>query len=85
MPGDMELNVQEYVKNPVDLPQGEIYNVYDSIKLPGDLKPGKYKLSLAIVGTTSEKGGSDRPVVQLGIKGRADDGWYPLSEIRIDR
>jgi len=85
MPGDMKLNVQEYVKNPVDLPRGEIYNVNDSIKLPEDLNPGKYKLSLAIVGTISEKGGSDRPVVQLGIKGRADDGWYPLSEIRIDR
>jgi hypothetical protein len=83
MPGDMEVNVEEYVKNPVDLPLGEVYNVKDSVKLPGDLKPGKYKLSLAIVGAASEKAGSDRPVVQLGIKGRADDGWYPLSEITI--
>jgi len=25
------------------------------------------------------------PVVQLGIKGMAQDGWYPLSEIEITK
>ena len=24
-----------------------------------------------------------RPRVRLGIKGRADDGWYPLSKIQV--
>jgi hypothetical protein len=26
---------------------------------------------------------TDEPVVRLGIKSRTQDGWYPLSEIRI--
>jgi len=25
------------------------------------------------------------PVVQLGIKGRSKDGWYPLSTLAISR
>ena len=27
----------------------------------------------------------NRPVVRLGIKGRGDDGWYPLSSIVVIR
>jgi len=68
------------VKNPVDLPPGEIYDIKDSIALPADLKQGKYRFSVGIVGVDS-----DKPVVQLGIKGRTNDGWYPLSEITITR
>ncbi len=36
--------------------------------------------SLAVVGQEDTK-----PVVQLAIKGRADDGWYPLSKMLILR
>ncbi|MCK9639305.1 MAG: DUF4832 domain-containing protein [Prolixibacteraceae bacterium] len=83
MPGDMVLNPQEYLKDPVDLPLGEINEVKESINLPGDLKPGKYKLSIAIVGEEWDKVNAEKPVVRLGIKGRAEDGWYPLSEFTI--
>ena len=48
--------------------------------LPGDLAPGAYTVSIAVVGETDEQ-----PVVRLGIKGRADDGWYPLSKIEVVR
>jgi hypothetical protein len=85
MPGDMELNVQDYLKNPVDLPPGEIYDIKDSIIIPGDIKPGKYTLSLAVTGVAPENEGIVKPVVQLGIEGKKDDGWYKLSEITIDR
>jgi len=33
-------------------------------------------LSLGVIGQDDTK-----PVVQLGIKGRSEDGWYPLSTI----
>ena len=35
-------------------------------------------LSLAVV-----EEHSPNPVVRLGIKGRAKDGWYPVSEIKV--
>ena len=51
--------------------------VSDSVALPADLPTGQYALSIAIVGEDAN------PLVRLGIKGRADDGWYPLSRLRI--
>ena len=51
-----------------------------TIALPGDLAPGDYTVSIAVVGETDEQ-----PVVRLGIKGRADDGWYPLSKVEVVR
>ena len=57
------------------------YNeVRDTIPMPADLVPDDYSLSIAVVG---EKSGE--PVVRLGIKGRADDGWYPLSKVSVTR
>ncbi len=78
MPGDLELNVQEYIKNPVDLPYGEIYNLRDSIILPADLKPGKYTLSVGINDIVP-----DKPLLQIGIKGKDSKGWYPVSHIIV--
>ena len=52
--------------------------IRDAIALPADLTSGEYSLSIAVVG---EKG--DEPVVRLGIKGRANDGWYPLSKVSV--
>lgn len=80
MPGDMVLNVQEYLKNPVDLPDGEIFNIKDSIALPGDLKPGKYRLSVGITGVDTIK-----PALQIANKGRDSNGWYPLSYITLTK
>jgi hypothetical protein len=49
-----------------------------SLKLPGDLEPGRYELALAVVGPTSRA-----PAVRLAIAGRAGDGWYPLSHLEV--
>jgi hypothetical protein len=46
--------------------------------LPDDFAPGAYTLSVAVVGERDE-----RPAVQLGIKGRAGDGWYALSKVSV--
>ncbi len=80
LPGEIELFTEEFFKEPADLPPGEIVDVADSIRLPDDLSPGSYKLSIGVV---SEK--DTEPIVQLGIQGRSKDGWYPLSTMTISR
>lgn len=80
LPGSIELFTEEFFRQPADLPPGDVADVQDAIRLPGDLTPGEYTLSLAVVGETDEQ-----PVVRLGIKGRGDDGWYPLSKISVTR
>lgn len=80
LPGEIELFTEEFFREPGDLPLGEIHNVADSIRLPDDLAPGHYALSLAVVGETDEN-----PVVELGIRERDVDGWYPLSAIEVGR
>ena len=60
------------------MPPGDVAEVRDTIPLPNDLAPGDYTVSIAVVGETDEQ-----PVVRLGIKGRADDGWYPLSKLSV--
>ena len=78
LPGSIELFTEEFFKEPGDLPPGEVVDVVDSIRLSDDLSPGSYKLSIGVVG---EKG--TEPVIQLGIKDRAEDGWYPLSTVTV--
>ena len=80
LPGSIKLFTEEFFKEPLDLPEGEKIAVTDSISLPRELPAGVYRLSLAVVDESSP-----RPVVRLGIKGRAADGWYPLSKVRISR
>ena len=80
LPGSIELFTEEFFKEPADLPLGEVVDVADSIQLPHDLSPGTYTLSIAVVGTEDTK-----PIVRLGIKGRSEDGWYPLSTVNISR
>ena len=79
-PGESELFTEGFFKEPADLPPGEVIDVADSIQLPNDLSPGTHTLSLAVVGEKDTD-----PVVQLGIEGRSDDGWYPLSTVTISR
>ena len=50
----------------------------ESLKLPEDFKPGRYEIALAILDPNTRK-----PVIHLAIDGRADDGWYPLSQIEL--
>ena len=75
--GSIELFTEEFFKEPKDLPPGEIANVTDSLTLPGDIPTGVFDLSLAVVDESSN------PIVRLGIKGRANDGWYPLSKVQV--
>lgn len=78
LPGSVELFTEEFFRQPADLPPGDVAEVRDAIRLPGDLAPGKYTVSIAVVGEKDEQ-----PVVRLGIKGRGDDGWYPLSKVSV--
>jgi hypothetical protein len=80
LPGEIDLFTEEFFKQPADLPPGEVVDVAESIRLPDDLTPGTYSLSIAVVGEDDTK-----PVAQLGIKGRSDDGWYPLSTVTVAR
>ena len=79
-PGSIELFTEEFFKEPKDLPPGEVAEVWDAILLPSDLTPGVYNISIAVVGEMDEQ-----PVVRLAIKGRADDGWYPLNRVEVVR
>ena len=78
MPGSVNAFTEEFLKQPPDLPPGEIIEVTDRVTVPEDMKPGAYRLSIAVVDEDSTE-----PVVKLAIKGRANDGWYPLSELKI--
>jgi len=78
LPGSIELFTEEFFGEPNDLPPGKVVSVADTITLPPDMPPGTYALSIAVVGEQSEE-----PVVRLGIKGRASDGWYPLSSVQV--
>ncbi|MEN6337340.1 MAG: right-handed parallel beta-helix repeat-containing protein [Phycisphaerales bacterium] len=80
MPGSVELFTEEFMKQPPDLPPGEIVGVTDSVALPSDLPAGQYVLAVGIVGENSME-----PVVRLAIQGRSSDGWYPLSKVTIAR
>jgi hypothetical protein len=80
LPGSIPLFTEEFFKQPADLPPGEVNEVRDSMPVPSDLAPGEYNLSVAVVGERGEE-----PVVRLAIKGRADDGWYLLSTVRVSR
>ncbi|MFO0889398.1 MAG: DUF4832 domain-containing protein [Isosphaeraceae bacterium] len=80
LPGSMELFTEEFLREPGDLPPGEITPVRETITLPADLPEGEFDLAVAVVGESTAD-----PVVRLGIKGRSEDGWYPLSRIRVTR
>ncbi len=78
MPGSVDTFTPEFFKEPADLPPGEIVEVVDRVVLPVDISAGTFRLAIGVVG---EK--TSQPVVRLGIKGRAKDGWYPLSELEL--
>ena len=78
MPGSIETFTDEFFKEPVDLPPGPVVDVVERVILPHNMSAGVYRLAIGVVGEQTHT-----PIVQLGIKGRNEDGWYPLSEIRI--
>jgi hypothetical protein len=77
LPGSIEMFTPDFFKMPKDLPNGKIHDVSDTVALPADLPAGQYTLSIAVVDSLMN------PVLRLGIKGRSEDGWYPLSKIQI--
>ncbi len=80
LPGSIELFTDEFFNEPQDLPPGDVHDVADTLRLPDGLSAGDYTLSVAIVGEKDVK-----PVVQLGIKGRSEDGWYPLTAVKVQK
>jgi hypothetical protein len=54
------------------------HNLVERITVPVKLAPGEYGLQLAIVDRAASE-----PVVRLAIAGRRDDGWYPISRLRV--
>ena len=80
LPGSIELFTEEFFKRPADLPPGKIHDVDDTIVLPKDIPAGEYALSVGVVGVDATQ-----PVIQLGIEGRDDDGWYPVSKVEVAR
>jgi hypothetical protein len=80
MPGEIEVFTEDFFEQPADLPPGPTNEVAETIPLPDDLPSGTFTLSIAVVGEHNTE-----PIVQLGIKGRGKDGWYPLSTITIVR
>ena len=56
----------------------EVVQATDRVALPNDLQKGEYDLAIGIVGENSTE-----PVVRPAVKGRASDGWYPLSKLLI--
>ena len=80
MPGHVETFSEEFVKDPPALPLGPVVSVTDRVVVPADMPAGAYRLEIGIVGEQTSE-----PVVQLGIKGRTQDGWYPLSKIELTK
>ena len=80
LPGSIELFTPEFLELPNDLPPGPVNEVTDSVNLPANLPPGDYTLSVGVVDANSEQ-----PVVMLGISGRGEDGWYPLSKLTVQQ
>jgi hypothetical protein len=78
MPGTVEVFSPEFLKEPPDLPPGDIVTVVDRLTLPEEMLPGQYDLAVGIVGEHSLK-----PVAGIAIQGRTDDGWYMLSKLVI--
>ena len=78
LPGTIELFNADFFEQPKDLPPGPVYQVMDTVKLPDDILPGEYTVSVGVV-----EAGHEQPVVRLGNIGRNQEGWYPVSPLRI--
>ncbi|MCX5644834.1 MAG: DUF4832 domain-containing protein [Phycisphaerae bacterium] len=78
MPGSVALFTKEFFQQVPDLPPGDVVQIPDQVTLPKDTPKGQYDLAIGIVADNSAE-----PVIRLAIKGRAADGWYPLSKLTI--
>ncbi len=78
MPGTVDISQPKFLEDPPELPPGPLVRVTDKLVLPKDIPPGKYTLAVGIIRPEDQV-----PVIRLAIKGRSDDGWYPLSTVEI--
>jgi len=53
-------------------------NITESLTVPREWRSGDRELAVAVVDPSSRE-----PAVRLAIEGRAEDGWYPLSVIKV--
>jgi hypothetical protein len=53
---------------------------HDPVFVPGDLAPGDYQISVAILDPVSLK-----PAVRLAMEGRDPDGWYALGKLTVTK
>jgi hypothetical protein len=58
------------------LPGDSVYE--NTIPIPWDLKPGKYRLRVALLDPQTRT-----PAIRLAIAGRQSDGWYDLGNILV--
>jgi hypothetical protein len=86
MPGDLggrsptsPTAAVSYLKNPVDLPNGPVTSVSDSLAIPAGLAAGTYSLAVAIVDTSAPS----ISIIQLAISGKDSSGWYPMGSINV--
>jgi hypothetical protein len=79
LPGSIEPFTEEFFDAATDLPPDAVHEVLERLTLPADLPAGDYHLSIGVVDT------NEKPVVQLGIAGRDETGWYPLSQVQVRR
>lgn len=61
------------------------WEMQETFRLPKNLPAGVYRLEVAILDRAGTKPDTKPlPPLQLGIAGRAADGWYPLSELTVE-
>jgi hypothetical protein len=78
MPGSIKTFTPEFFKEPMELPGGDIVEVVDRVTLPGGMPSGIYRLAIGVIGEQANE-----PILRLAIKGRTEDGWYPLSKLEV--
>jgi hypothetical protein len=79
LPGSVPVLTDEFLKNPPDLPPGDVVLISDAVLLPGNMPAATYDLAIAVVDS------DEKPVVRLGIKGQGEDGWYRLSKVEVSK
>jgi hypothetical protein len=77
LPGSIDLFTADFFRMPRDLPPGKTNDLAETFTLE-EVPAGHYTLSIGVL----EKQ-NPFPLVRLGIKGRRDDGWYPLSRVEV--
>jgi len=78
MPGSVDIFHPKFLEDPPELPPGKPVRIVDKLQIPLHLAPGEYTLAVGIV-----RAEDNVPVIRLAIKGQAEDGWYPISSVRI--